>query len=81
MNEQQGLIRAAIEWVNWIVSDGRQWLLPALYVETLERKDEEFAEAMLFVLEMRADEDPEFARLLALYVGKDTIFEEERIAA
>ena len=81
MNEQQGLIRAAIEWVNWIVSDGRQWLLPALYIETLERKDEEFAEAMLFVLEMRADEDPEFARLLALYVGKDTIFEEERIAA
>ncbi len=81
MNEQQELIRAAIEWVNWIVSDGRQWLLPALYVETLERKDEEFAEAMLFVLEMRADEDPEFARLLALYVGKDTIFEEERIAA
>ena len=81
MNEQQGLIRAAIEWVNWIVSDGRQWLLPALYVETLERKDEEFAEAMLFVLEMRADEDPEFARLLALYVGKDTIFEEERISA
>ena len=81
MNEQQGLIRAAIEWVNWIVSDGRQWLLPALYVETLERKDEEFAEAMLFVLEMKADEDPEFARLLALYVGKDTIFEEERIAA
>ena len=81
MNEQQELIRAAIEWVNWIVSDGRQWLLPALYIETLERKDEEFAEAMLFVLEMRADEDPEFARLLALYVGKDTIFEEERIAA
>ena len=81
MNEQQGLIRAAIEWVNWIVDNGRQWLLPALYVETLEHKDEEFAEAMLFVLEMRADEDPEFARLLALYVGKDTIFEEERIAA
>lgn len=30
----------------------------------------EFAEAMLFVLEMKADEDPEFARLLALYVEK-----------
>ena len=81
MNEQQGLIRVAIDWVNWIVEDGRQWLLPALYVETLERKDEEFAQAMLFVLEMRAADDPEFERLLSLYVGKDTIFEEERIAA
>ena len=81
MNEQQGLIRVAIDWVNWIVEDGRQWLLPALYVETLERKDEEFAQAMLFVLEMRAADDPEFAALLAKYIGQDTIFEEERIAA
>ena len=81
MNEQQGLIRAANEWVNWIVDGGRQWLLPALYVETLEQRDEEFAEAMLFVLDMRAADDPEFAALLSLYVGQDTIFEEERIAA
>ena len=63
------------------MDSGRQWLLPALYVETLERRDEEFAEAMLFVLDMRAADDPEFAALLSLYVGQDTIFEEERIAA
>ena len=81
MNEQQGLIRAANEWVNMLVDRGKQWLLPALYVETLEQRDEEFAEAMLFVLDMRAADDPEFAALLTQYVGQDTIFEEERISA
>ena len=43
MNEQQGLIRAANEWVNMLVDRGKQWLLPALYVETLEQRVEEIS--------------------------------------